>query len=71
MIARISDEIKKYKIKVTNGRFQIDNEKILNIVNDLKSLICNIGVSFFLKYLFDELHHKKFNNKVNRYLMLR
>jgi len=69
MIAQISNEVKKYKLEVINGKFKIDNNKIIKIVYDLENIIKKIGIKYFLNYLFQELQKTKYNNILERYLL--
>lgn len=69
MIAQISNEVKKYKLEVINGKFKIDNNKIIKIVYDLEDIIKKIGIKYFLNYLFQELQKTKYNNILERYLL--
>jgi len=69
MIAQTSNELRQYKIEVANGQFKLDNNKIVKIINDLESSIKNIGLNYFLKYLFKELQNTKYNSTLKRYLL--
>ena len=69
MIAQTSNELRQYKLEIVEGKVQIDNKKIIKIINDLESIIKDIGMKYFLKSLFQELRVRKYNSTLNRYLL--
>lgn len=69
MIAQILTGLAKYKICAIDGKFEIDNNKIIKIVQDIEDTIKNIGAKYFLKYLFKLLQETKYNRFLGRYLL--
>ena len=68
MIAKVAQELKKYKIEVKNGKFVLENKKLLKIQNDIENFIKKIGGRFCLKSIFEKLQ-SKYSLHLQRYLL--
>lgn len=67
MIAKVSNELKKYKMEIKNGKFILDRDKLQKIHSDVENLIKKIGGQYCLEYIFQQLQ-PKYNFHLQRYL---
>jgi len=67
MIAKVSNELRQYKIDIRNGKFILDNNKLQKIQIDIENLIKKIGAKYCLEYIFKQLGNK-YDSILQRYL---